>query len=179
MPPIPSNIENVFLTGFMGSGKSTVGALLSEAIGWKFVDTDSMVEQMAGMPIPKLFETEGESKFRGYECGVVASVTTGTKKVVALGGGAMGDRDNRERILRSGVVVYLSAGVETLMKRVQGTDRPLLKGTQGKALQGRIEDLLASRAYIYESAHFQVQTENKTVHEVMAEVLKGLEAWKG
>ncbi len=173
------SLTNIFLTGFMGSGKSTVGALVARKLEWRFLDTDQMVEKTAGMPIARMFETEGEATFRSAEAQEVAVATTGKHTVVALGGGALLDRDNRERVLRSGFVVFLEATVDSIVSRAGGTQRPLLRPQKGMTLRDTITSMLAARKYIYDQAHLKVTTDGKTPEAIMLEIIKGAEAWKG
>jgi len=171
-------VDNIFLTGFMGAGKSTVAAQLAKQLGWPCVDVDKLVEKNAGMSIVKLFETEGEATFRGKEFQVVAQVTTASHTVVALGGGSMVDRDNRERIFRAGVVVYLMANVDTILARTKGSPRPMMLG-KGKSPKARVEELLGARKSIYEQANIHIDTEGKTPELIAGEILAKLETWKG
>ena len=173
------SLTNIFLVGFMGSGKSTVGALIARKLEWRFLDTDSMVEKSAGMPIARMFETEGEATFRSAEAQEVAVATTGKNTVVSLGGGALLDRDNRERVLRSGFVVFLEASVDTILSRPGGTQRPLLRPQKGKTLRETVEALLTARKYIFDQAHLKVVTDGKTPEAIMLEIIKGAESWKG
>jgi shikimate kinase len=173
------NLTNIFLVGFMGTGTTTVGGLLAKKLDWRFLDTDQMVVKISGNPIARMMETEGEAAFRSAEAQQVAVATTGKRTVVSLGGGALLDRDNRERVLRSGMVVFLEASVDTLLTRTGGSQRPLLRPQKGKTLRQTIEDLLAARKYIYDQAHLTVATDGKTPEAVMLEIIKGAEAWKG
>jgi len=163
--------DNIFLTGFMGSGKSTVGARLAKEIGWKFIDTDKLIESAAGMTIAKLFETEGEPRFRAMEHQIVEQVATVKQVVIALGGGALLDDTSRELILSAGAVIYLQASVDTILARTKGSDRPLLR-------ENSVKHLLEAREPIYQQAHFHIPTDGKTHAQVVSEIKKGLATWK-
>lgn len=175
---VPS-LNNIFLIGFMSSGKSTVGALIARKLEWRFLDTDSMVEKTAGMPVAKMLETEGEATFRSAEAQAVAVATTGKRTVIALGAGALLDRDNRERVLRSGFVVFLDTSVDAILTRPGGTQRSLMRPQKGMSLRETVEAVLAARKYIFDQAHLKVVTDGKTPEAVMLEVIAGAEKWKG
>jgi shikimate kinase len=167
MPP-----RNIFLTGFMGAGKSKVGSLLAKKLGWSFVDTDELVEGRAGKSIEALFH-EGEEKFRKLEAEIVSEVTKKDSQVVALGGGALLKQQSRLDILTAGCLIYLAAKPETLLSRLEksGEVRPLLeKYGEDKRLDA-IRDLLKERQNVYESAHGIFHTDTKTLETVVQEVL--------
>ncbi len=163
--PATRNLK-LYLTGFMGSGKSTVGPHVAEALGYAFVDLDAVIEKQAGRPIPQIFETEGEAAFRQMERAALRATAGQRHVVVALGGGALVDEANLRWALRHGRVVYLRASAETLAERLaaSGTCRPLLLDVQGSALpaadlQARIEKLLAERRPFYERADVIVEAD--------------------
>jgi len=116
----------IVLVGFMGAGKTTVGHLLSERLGLPFVDSDLVIEQRAGRPVPQIFAEDGEPAFRALEHEVIADLLDGPDLVLALGGGAAEHPATRER-LATAQVVYLEVGYAEAMLRV-GTDeyRPML-----------------------------------------------------
>ncbi len=122
----------VFLVGFMGSGKTTVGKLLAERLGWTFADLDDDIESAAGMTIPEIFATCGESWFRDIEHQALRAraqaVRDGERLVVALGGGAFVPERNVEMLRESGTTVWLDAPLEVLRARVEpASHRPLAK----------------------------------------------------
>lgn len=166
---IPRWIEapNVFLCGFMGSGKSTVGPLIADKLGWDFVDTDLRIEAQSGRTISEIFR-EGEEKFRDLETEIIRQIAKGKRQVVALGGGAVIRELNRERIVSSGILVYLRATSNTLAQRVrkQTGKRPLLSAGPDLELGSKIESILASRAPFYEKASLVVDVDGKTPLEV-------------
>jgi shikimate kinase len=170
--------HTVFLTGFMGVGKSAVGRQLASQLGWRFVDTDQRVEELAGQTIAHVFERSGEPTFRAWESRVIAEVAGVPNIVVALGGGALADPINRDLVLRSGKLVYLRAAIEALIGRIDTAKRPLVRGLQGDALRERVADLLQKRAPTYELAHLRVDTDGKTVEEVAREIRDEVAAWK-
>ena len=121
-------VRNVYLCGFMGCGKTTVGRLLAKHWGWPFVDTDAVIEKQEGFSISELFSRFGEPRFREIEAGVVANVTAHIGQIVALGGGALLDEASRERVVDSGRLIGLSVPANVLYERLRNewASRPLL-----------------------------------------------------
>lgn len=118
----------VFLTGFMGSGKTTVGRLLADHLGLGFVDLDTEIERAAGSTVREIFERQGEGAFRVLESRVLATVAAGSDAVVATGGGTVTRRPNLSLMRSSGVVVWLNPAFDTIARRIghRGkADRPL------------------------------------------------------
>ncbi len=152
MPPL------VYLTGFMGSGKSTVGPLVADALGYRFADLDWLVEAQAGKSVAALFATGGEGVFRRAEAQALAETTRGAGLVVATGGGTLLDADNRAAARAAGVVVWLRVSPETVVARLGVPyGRPLLAGLDGMPLTGealatRVATLLAARTPHYAAA---------------------------
>ena len=120
--------ERLFLVGMMGAGKSVVGPSVAERLGWSFVDTDQEVWRSTGQSVPEIFASGGEDRFRKEESRALLACAAGSvPTVVSVGGGAVLSRENREFLSRSGLVVWLRAGLETLAQRVRdGAGRPLL-----------------------------------------------------
>jgi shikimate kinase len=137
----------VLLIGMMGAGKSTTGHLLSERLGWPYLDSDDEIERQTGRTVPEIWKAEGEAAFRAEETRVLAQATTSDGPVVvSVAGGAVLDPENRPRIRGAGLVVWLRAGVAVLTARVGGgVGRPLLEGGPAAA----IAQLSEARAPIY------------------------------
>jgi shikimate kinase len=147
--------DNVILIGFMGTGKSTVGRLLAEALGWAYLDSDSCIVEEQGLTIPEIFERDGEERFRAMESDVLRRVMNKPQQVIATGGGAVLAEVNRIAMLESGYVVALKADKGEIIARVsKETGRPLLKGD----LEKRVELLLESRETAYDFADLIVDT---------------------
>jgi shikimate kinase len=162
--------RHLVLVGLMGAGKSTVGQRCAARLARAFVDTDDVVERLAGMPIAEFFATAGEAAFRDLERDAVADVCASPEPlVVACGGGTVLDADNRRRLNASGFVVWLQAPVDVLTERCgDGRDRPLLAGGPRAALAR----LLALREPAYEAvADVAVDTAGRDIDEVAAGVL--------
>ena len=120
--------SNIFLVGPMGAGKTTVGKRLAELRGMNFVDSDHAVEERTGVDIAFIFEKEGEAGFRKREKQVIAELTAGHNLVLATGGGAVLDADNRQHLAGRGFVVYLRASIDHQLRRTGRTEsRPLLQ----------------------------------------------------
>ena len=173
---MPAAPPNIVLTGFMGTGKSTVGRLLAERLGWSFVDTDALIEARHG-PIPAIFEEHGEERFRALEREVAAEVARGRASVVSTGGRMLLDPENEVALGATGVIVCLTATTEALVARLEheADQRPLLQGDDPAA---RIRELLAARAAGY-GRFAQVVTDGRTPEEVADAVLQLVEARSG
>lgn len=120
--------ESIFLVGMMGAGKTTVGRALAQRLGWPFLDSDAQVEAATGMTVPEIFSARGEEAFRAEESTVLSEAChRSSPAVVAVAGGAVLDAGNRALLARSGLVIWLRAKLDTLIRRVgDGSGRPLL-----------------------------------------------------
>jgi shikimate kinase len=165
--------KHLVLVGMMGAGKTTVGRACAESLGRPFVDTDDLVSVATGLTIPELFELEGEAAFRALEKQAVADACAAPIPVViACGGGAIVDPDNRRALRRVGFVVWLQAPTEELHRRV-GPDsgRPLLAAGG----PGSLERIAALREDAYAAtADATVDTSGRAVADVVFEVLDRL-----
>lgn len=154
----------------MGAGKSTVGRQLAAVLSRAFFDSDHEIEQRCGVDIPLIFEKEGEQGFRSRERAVIAELSQRRGIILATGGGAVLDPDNRRRLISSGRVIYLFASVTEQLRRI-GTDtqRPLL---QAPDPQARLAELLAQRDPLYrETADQIVVTDQCQARDVVAQIL--------
>lgn len=160
--------DNIILTGFMGTGKSTVGRLLAGRLGWEFVDTDDLIVARDGRAIADIFNEDGETRFRELEAQVAGELAGRRGLVIATGGRLMLDPDNAAALGATGPVFCLSAEVATILARVMADDgrRPLLAVDDP---EGRIDALLHRRAPAY--ARFRaVDTGDRPATEVAAEI---------
>jgi shikimate kinase len=121
MPKTP--IRHVFLTGFMGSGKSTIGRRLAAALNWEFVDLDERVEAHCALSIRQIFERHGEEWFRQQEHEALVGISTATPTVVAVGGGAVVREENRKVMASRGLTVWLDVPFETVIERLPEDER--------------------------------------------------------
>lgn len=149
--------RSVFLVGMMGAGKTTVGRLLAQALGFGFIDADRELEARSGAPIPTIFSVEGEEGFRKREAVLLDELTLRPGIVLATGGGAVLDAETRKRLRERGLVVYLRASGDEIHRRTrQDRSRPLLQTADPRA---RIDELLAQRQPLYEeTAHLTFQS---------------------
>jgi shikimate kinase len=156
---------NIILTGFMGTGKSTVGKLLAKHLGYVFVDTDELIQERSGQTIPEIFQEKGEAAFREMEAEIALELGDREGLVVSTGGRLMLDPDNAAALGRNGRVFCLRATPEEIVARVSndaGVERPLLEG--GNPIE-RIVELMREREEGY--ARFpQLLTSGKTPEEV-------------
>ena len=165
----------IFLTGFMGVGKTRVGRILAWQLGHCFLDTDRMIEQRAGKSIAEIFADEGEAHFRQLERTCVLETCQRPDAVVALGGGAITRADNVEAVRCAGVLVCLKADVETIFARVRRrSNRPLLAGLEPQAQRAKIESLLRERTPYYDQADIELYTTQAQTPEETAGQLRNL-----
>ena len=156
----------IYLPGFMASGKSTVGPKAAARLGQPFLDLDRLIAAHDGRSIPAIFGEDGEEHFRALETEMLHRTTETDDLVVALGGGALVDDDNRAFAKEHGQVIYLEVPVDTLLERVadDGTRRPLLEDDTGARLpradqRTRIEEMLDTRRPTYEAAHHTIDAD--------------------
>jgi len=172
----------IYITGFMGSGKSTVGPLLADALGYEFVDLDAVIEEKEGRSIPALFEARGEKAFRAIEQRELALLEARARIVVATGGGALTNPATLSALRRAGLLLYLRVPAETLFDRLRGVKgRPMISGASGlplddDALRDRIIGLLAAREPSYRESDIVVDAAGQSPAETVAAVLAALNA---
>lgn len=178
--------RHIFLIGFSGSGKSTVGVKLARWLKAKFFDTDTLIENRCGRTIERIFSDDGEAEFRKLESQVIIDLIKEDKPrmVVALGAGALQKRTNMDVVSRNGIIVHLSCSVREIYKRLQEkTDRPLLrvvptKGeTQQQAVMRRIKDLLNQRRQRYAQAGITISTTNRGVSETVRQLHRRIQSY--
>jgi len=164
------NWPGIYLVGFMGCGKSTVGRLLADRLDWDFVDLDAEIEQRAGAKINEVFDTRGEAEFRELEHQQLLTQTNqarlGQPRVVALGGGAFAQSRNRETLAEAGLSIWLDCPAGELWQRVSGMgDRPLARD------KSVFEALHRERRQHYEKADFRVPVEGASPGAVVEAIL--------
>jgi shikimate kinase len=158
-------MNNVFLTGFMATGKTAVGRALGRRLARRFIDLDEEIERAAGLAVCEIFARFGEPEFRDRERQTLLSVCAIDGAVVATGGGTVLDARSRDAMHASGTIVCLTAAPEAILTRLgNGGDRPLLAGSSSRA--ERIASLLAERAAAYADADFTLDTSRKSVNDV-------------
>jgi len=163
----------IYLTGFMASGKSTVGPKVAARLGCTFLDLDRLIAMHDGRSIPAIFAEDGEERFRELETTALHQTAGTDDLVVALGGGALVDEANRAFAREHGRVMYLAVDSDTVLDRVgdEADQRPLLQDENGTPLSGaamrsRVERMLAERETAYSDAHATVDA-TATVDEVV------------
>jgi len=163
----------IVLTGFMGTGKTSVGKELSKRLGYSFIDTDVLIEEREGMPISLIFKKKGEDYFRQVERAVIEEVSRKKDVVIATGGGAIKNRENMENLRREGIIIWLKADPEVILKRVMLEEgkRPLL---DVKEPLNEIKRLLAEREKLYMQSDTFVDTNFITPEEAAQEIIKML-----
>jgi shikimate kinase len=173
----------------MASGKSTVGPILANALGYAFVDVDTLIETSQHKTVRDIFREHGEQYFRGLEREAIAALTMRDNLVVALGGGTLTDPVNLRAVTTTGILVYLKVPPEEILKRVQlRTDRPLLTGPGGERLapaelRKRVLALYEVREPLYSNADIVVTADEKrlglTVDRVVKQIARFLRTSAG
>jgi len=164
--------KNIVLTGFMGSGKSAVGKLLANNIGFTFFDVDKRIEQESATTIADIFAKNGEVYFRGLETEMIKYASTIGKLVISCGGGVVLRAENMDALESTGVVVCLRAKPETIFERIKtDTDRPLLKVTDPLS---KIKELLNSREQHYTRCSFSIDTDKLSASEIAKSITNTL-----
>jgi len=170
----------IFLTGFMGSGKSTIGPILANTIGYSFVDLDLLIEQKEDRKIGDIFKQDGEPKFRELERRILRETVRTPRTVISLGGGTITDQTTLDLVKATGVLIYLKANPEYIYKRLRTkSDRPMLRTPEGdlmdaEQLQQRIDDLLTKRRDYYEQAQIIIHTDDKKIGNTIDELVRSL-----
>ncbi len=168
-------LQNIFLIGPMGAGKSTVGRQLAESLGYEFRDSDREIQRRTGVDIPTIFEFEGEEGFRQRERQVIDELSQEEGIVLATGGGAVLRADNRQDLTTRGVVIYLHCSPEQQYARTsRDRNRPLLQTADPL---GRLRELMEERDPIYRQvADIVVSTEKRGTASVVKEIRRRLES---
>ncbi len=163
---------NLYLVGMMGSGKSTAGRHLAQQLGYRFLDADSSLEQVAGRPIPEIFASEGEAGFRRLEAAVLNQIASWHSLVVATGGGVVTQPQNWGQ-LHQGVVIWLDAPEALLLERLRAdpTPRPLMEAPDPAT---RLAELLEQRRPLYAQADLHIQQDGRPPDQVAAQILEAL-----
>ena len=172
------NKNNVYLTGFMGSGKSTLGPILANTLGWEFYDLDNIIEDKTGMKIKEIFDAYGEDHFRILERKTLQEISEKNKIVVSLGGGTIADEINLEILKKTGILFYLKLSSVSAYKRLKyKRDRPLLLPESGENitkddLLKKINMLYEKRKVFYEKSDFIIETDNISVGKTVDRIVK-------
>ena len=165
---------NVYLIGMMGAGKSTVGQALAEKLQYRFMDTDTIIEQVSKQTIADIFAQMGEETFRQLESDVLMQVSAYTRTVVATGGGII-LRPKNWSFLKHGMIIYLDVPVDVLVKRLADDEsRPLL---QEQDLTSKLTQLCQERESLYKQADIVISiAENDSVEDIVSEIITQIPA---
>lgn len=169
--------DSIYLVGFMGTGKSTVGAKLSERLHATLIEMDQVIANQHDMEISDIFDEYGENYFRRMETGLLKELQGKKHLVVSTGGGVVLREENVELMREDGYVVHLDARPEVIYERVKDNkDRPLLNENMSVEY---IEEMLGDRKEYYRSAaHIRVSTNNKSIDEIVEEICERLEDYE-
>jgi shikimate kinase len=174
------NCRHIFLTGFMGSGKTTVGKKIARSIGWPFFDCDHEIEKLTRRSIPEIFAHEGERQFRNYELRIINELAGHRQSaVIALGGGALMQSQNLETVKEHGLLIYLKSHPDLIWQRVRlNRNRPLLISGQAvlskEEFDQKIPVLMADREKGYTCADIIIDCGHKPAGEIAARIIAQL-----
>ena len=176
-------LKRIYLTGFMTCGKSTIGPILANTLGWEFVDLDDIIETAQKMKIVDIFEKHGEEYFRKIESEALIEISKKEKIIVALGGGTIIKTENLETMKRSGKIIYLKSTPDKIYERIKTKlDRPLFYDlvVANKPKQDfidRIENLLSKRKDYYERADYVFNTDHDSLGHTVDLIAKKIEKY--
>lgn len=161
--------QSIFLVGPMGSGKSTVGKLLAERLGYDFVDSDHEIEARTGVSIPHIFDVEGEAGFRVREKTIIEELSQRENCILATGGGVVLAEENRKALRSRGFVIYLKSSLESLILRTKNDrNRPLLQQPNPEKI---IEKILIEREPFYQDvADLIIETQQIPAYKVVRQI---------
>ena len=166
--------ENLVFLGMMGSGKSSIGSLVSKNLKIDFIDIDNEIEKKTGFKISKIFEKEGEKYFRQIEEIETLKYLKNKKTVISLGGGAFLNNKIRKEVINNHISFWLNWDIKTLINRIKDSrKRPIAN----KSSIGEIEDLIKKRSIIYSKAMYKIDCENLTKSEIVKKIIKIYEAY--
>jgi shikimate kinase len=165
--------NKIYLSGFMGSGKSTIGPILANTLGWNFYDLDNVIEKREKKKISRIFEENGEEYFRKLETEILKELAEEQNVVVALGGGTITNQENIDFLKKTGKIIYIKVSAESAYKRLRfKRDRPILirngiTNLSKTEFIAKIEQLLADRNKYYEQADITIDTGNLRIGETI------------
>lgn len=163
-------MKNIVLIGFMGTGKTEVGKILSQKLGYSLIDVDSEIVKEQKMEITEIFKQYGEPRFREIESDMIKRLSERENAVISAGGGAVLRQENMDSFRRKGVIVCLTASPETILKRTcNDSTRPLL---QVEDPMKKVKELLEFRRPYYEKADIMIDTEGKTPLQIAEEIIE-------
>lgn len=170
--------RNIFyLAGFMASGKSTIGPILANTLGWNFFDLDREIERREGNKITKIFEENGEEFFRNRETEILKDISNGDNLIISLGGGTLITPENKNFIAKKGKLILLRSSSEVAYRRLKHKrDRPVLltnnNDENDEAMLERIEHLMKNRMKYYENADYIFNTDKESIGSTVDKIAK-------
>lgn len=166
-------MKNIYIVGFMGTGKTSAGKELAKRLSRDFLDLDNLIEEKEKMPIAEIFKQKGEPYFRKIEKEAVKEVSLKEDLVVSCGGGAVVDTENLARLKKSGVIICLKADVDTIIKRTKANlKRPLLNVENPRE---SIEKLLKEREPFYSQSDYAIDTTDINIKQAVDKIIKIIE----
>ena len=161
--------KNIVLIGMMGSGKSTIGYLLSKSTNLKHVDIDKLIEKETGLKIYDIFEKKGEEYFRNLEEKITLKLLKNKKNIISLGGGGFINKNIRKEVLNNNISFWLNWRSSTIIQRIlKSKKRPLTKN----ATENDLKKLINGRLKIYSEANFKINCENLTKYMITKQIIK-------
>ena len=161
--------ENLVFLGMMGSGKSSIGSLVSNKLNIDFIDIDNEIEKKIGLKISKIFQKEGEEYFRQIEERETLKFLKNKKTVISLGGGAFLNSKIKKEIINNHISFWLNWDIKTLVNRIENSKkRPIAN----KLSKNEIEELIKKRSIIYSKAMYKIDCENLTKSEIVKKIIK-------
>ena len=166
-------MKQLYLIGYMGSGKSTIGSILATKLDWSYIDLDHLIETRIGLTIPEIFQRYDEEKFRTLESSALHSLSDNDKVVISVGGGAPCHNNNVKVMCENGMVIYLKVPVEVLEQRILNDSvniRPIINQWGKENLLDNIRQHLRKREHYYNRAHHIIDASRRE-DQVVAEIL--------
>ena len=165
--------ENLVFLGMMGSGKSSIGLIVSKKLNIEFIDIDNEIEKKLGMSISKIFEGKGEKYFREIEEIITLKFLKKNNIIISLGGGAFLNSKIKKEVLDNHISFWLNWEIKTLVDRIKGSKK---RPVAFKASRNSLADLIKKRSVVYSKAMYRIECENLTKNEVVKKIIKIYEA---